>query len=165
MINLKRILVVLPLALLVLAPLGNAQSIQAQRRSLERATGIKTSDTETTNTRAVNIAGVLTASKSLILPFAAVSVTSPTAAASVANRTILSLTTNVSQTNFSLTGGKQGQVVIVRGTSDSATTTFADGQSSMTLTADAALGLNDTLTLICVDEDGDEWAEVSRALN
>jgi hypothetical protein len=113
----------------------------------------------------VSVTGNTSVNGALISPFDAVSVTSPTATASVAGKTVISLTTNVSQTNFALTGGAQGQVVIVRGTNDSATSTFADGQSSMTLTANAALGLNDTLTLLCTSADGDEWAEVSRALN
>jgi hypothetical protein len=106
----------------------------------------------------------ITTSK-LALTAADVSVTSPTKTVSVLNRSLVAITTNVSQSGFTLTGGVPGQVVVIKGTSDSATVGFTDATDTMALGTSVTLGATDTLTLICTSASPQKYSKVSSADN
>lgn len=101
-----------------------------------------------------------------VRPPTGVSLTSPSVTTTAAGATVLSVTTDVTQTGLIINGGTTGQVLIVRGTSDSNTIRLDDG-TSYTLAGNAVLGLGDSVTLWCVDAGVaiSAWEELSRSLN
>lgn len=119
----------------------------------------------TANITTANVATALVNSGTDIRPSTGASLTSPAVTVSAAGATVLSITTDAAQTGLIITGGTQWQVLIVRGTDDTNTIQATDGTASMTLTGNAALGLDDSLTLLGTSADGDEWMEIARALN
>lgn len=126
---------------------------------------VTTANIATAATTATIVATSLTNNGIDVRPSTAASVTSPTVTVSAAGATVISVTTDESQTGMILTGGTQWQVVIIRGTNDSATMQVDDGTASMTLSGNATLGLDDTLTLLCTSADGDEWAQLAVSAN
>ena len=96
----------------------------------------------------------------------ALALTSPTLTFSALNHSHISLTSDANLTGVYPINGVVGQVVNIISGAGSNTIRFDDG-TSMTIGANITLteAQNDVLTLICTDEDGDEWARISNADN
>lgn len=115
-------------------------------------------------TGASTLTGNVTMGGSLVQPYTAVSVTSPTKTVSIAGRRFIVVTTNVAQTGALLSAGTQGQTVTIIGTSDTNTMTFTDG-TSYTMAGNMALGAGDTLTFVCNNAHGNAYTELGRSNN
>lgn len=91
-----------------------------------------------------------------------VSLSSPTKTWTAASSSWFVLNSDANQTGHYPTGGSLGQVIWIRSGTGSNTMRFDDG-TSLTLGANKTLteGQGDTLGLVCVSSDGDEWALLS----
>lgn len=137
---------------------------------------ITTADITTANTTTANIATAATTITTVatsftnngiyIMPLTAVSITSPTVTTTAAGAVGISVTADQAMTGLIINGGTTGQVLLVRGTSDSNTVRLDDG-TSYTLTGNAQLGLGDSIWLRCFDGGVaiSAWEEISRSLN
>ena len=106
------------------------------------------------------LAGTTQISGILQIPTVDVTITSPTKTVVVsgtANPIAINLTTSVSQTGCLLSGGIKGQIVLIRGTSDSATTRWDDNATTMALGGNLTLGVTDWLALRCSSSSPQKW--------
>ncbi len=126
---------------------------------------ITTANIATAATTVMTVATSLTNNGIEIMPSTAASLTSPSVTISAAGARLITITTDETQTGLIMTTGTLGQVVTLRGTDDSATIRVDDG-TSFTINENAVLGLNDYITLQCINANGNAWAECyARSLN
>lgn len=124
-----------------------------------------TGDLSATGTLTAN--GSIQINDLLLLDSDAVTLTSPTKSFSAAtyDGPVVVVTTSVSQTGCTVTGGTLGQIVILVGTSDSATTRWDDNGSTLALGGNITLGVDDVLALQCTNAAGTNWQRLFSADN
>jgi len=100
----------------------------------------------------------ITIADRMILTATAIEITSGATTMSVADATLVTLSSPINMTGFIPSGGALGQVLILKAGAGNNTIRLDDG-TSMTLGGNITLteGQGDVIGLLCTSADGDEW--------
>lgn len=106
----------------------------------------------------VTVGDDITIADRMILTATAIEITSGATTMSVADATLVTLSSPINMTGFIPSGGALGQVLILMAGAGNNTIRLDDG-TSMTLGGNITLteGQGDVIGLLCTSEDGDEW--------
>lgn len=106
----------------------------------------------------VTVGDDITIADRMILTATAIEITSGATTMSVADATLVTLSSPINMTGFIPSGGALGQVLILKAGAGGNTIRLDDG-TSMTLGGNITLteGQGDVIGLLCTSADGDEW--------
>lgn len=106
----------------------------------------------------VTVGDDITIADRMILTATAIEITSGATTMSVADATLVTLSSPINMTGFIPSGGALGQVLILKAGAGNNTIRLDDG-TSMTLGGNITLteGQGDVIGLLCTSADGDEW--------
>ena len=106
----------------------------------------------------VTVGDDITIADRMILTATAIEITSGATTMSVAEATLVTLSSPINMTGFIPSGGALGQVLILKAGAGGNTIRLDDG-TSMTLGGNITLteGQGDVIGLLCTSADGDEW--------
>jgi hypothetical protein len=116
--------------------------------------GATTMSGTTTLSGATTISGSATLTDTLITPFDAVALTTPTTSFAAANKHFITLTADVNMTGVTITGGTVGQTITIVTGAGSNTIRFDDNASTLSLGANITVteGQQDSLSLVCTGD-------------